>query len=242
MTDLKKIIAYLKISPDSIKSKGKPVQIVDVDFTEDNDNYDLGTTVTKNELDTESRYYKISNDTTVNQLHLLPQPNGDIFYFESEEVNQNGSNITRYRRIPLYISDQWIELDANTLTTIDTPTPFQYYYDKLSEKIIFVLEELDTVVITPDFKPYHPDDIAAEDGEVCSFNYLDHQGYSKSFSDLFLRALLENTVEFYSNENKRNVTVYKKQEGGRISVLPKITKSFTSYYLKYNLVHDKKHN
>lgn len=234
MSDLKKIIDYLKISADSIKSTSNPMQIVDLNFTEEKDNFDVNKTVTKNELNIESQYYKLSNHIIINQLHLQPQPNGDIFYFESKDLNVNGVNVIKYRRIPLYISDQWIDLDANTLTTIDTPTSFQYYYDKYLEKIIFVIEELDSVVVIPDYKNYHPDDIAAEDEEVCSFDYLDHQGYTKSFSDLFLRVLLENSIELYANESKRNIIIYKKPDGGKISILPKITKSFGDYFLKYN--------
>jgi hypothetical protein len=237
MGDIKKIINYLKISEEGTKSISNPMISVDFDFSEETALFtEEYKTVTKIELSNESQYYKLSNDLTENQLYLQPQTNDKILYFISKEFNEGGSIITKYKSIPNYLSDGWIQLDSNTLTNVGITNNINYYYDKYLEKIIFVIEELDSVVVISDYKNYHPDDIAAEDEEVCSFDYLDHQGYTKSFSDLFLRVLLENSIELYANESKRNIIVYKKPDGGKISILPKITKSFGDYFLKYNYV------
>lgn len=237
MGDIKKIINYLKISEEGTKSISNPMIVVDFDFSEETALFsEEYKTITKIELSNESQYYKLTNDLTENQLYLQSQINGKILYFISKEFNEEGSIITKYKSVPNYLSEEWILLDSNTLTNVEITINANYFYDKYLEKIIFVIEELDSVVVIPDYKNYHPDDIAAEDEEVCSFDYLDHQGYTKSFSDLFLRALVENSLELYANESKRNITVNKKQNGGRISILPKITKSFGDYFLKYNYV------
>lgn len=237
MGDIKKIINYLKISEEGTKSISNPMISVDFDFSEETALFtEEYKTVTKIELSNESQYYKLSNDLTENQLYLQPQTNDKILYFISKEFNEGGSIITKYKSIPNYLSDGWIQLDSNTLTNVGITNNTNYYYDKYLERIIYVIFELNEVVVIPDYKKYHPDDIAAEDEEVCSFDYLDHQGYTKSFSDLFLRVLLENSIELYANESKRNIIVYKKPDGGKISILPKITKSFGDYFLKYNYV------
>lgn len=249
MSDFKEIIDYLQIIQNIKGSDNLTAVIVDTNYNKiELENEEPGKPITEEEL-LKTDYSPLSDGlevedlSFVNALYLF-ETGEEIIYYIKKEFIESGIPITKYRRIPIFFSDQWEVLNVqliNELQKVIIGSTTNYYYNHQNHKIIFV-SPLKEIVVTNPVKQYKPNNINASDGEEFVFNYLDHEGYTEDFGDKFLRSL--DIIETYSkpkeNTKRRTVTLRKSKNIGRMHLIPNLTNKslFNGHNLKYNYVED----
>jgi hypothetical protein len=249
MSNFKEIIDYLQIIQNIKGSDNLTAVIVDTNYNKmELENEVPGKPITEEEL-LKTDYSPLSDGlevedlSFVNALYLF-ETGEEIIYYIKKEFIESGIPITKYRRIPIFFSDQWEVLNVqliNELQKVIIGSTTNYYYNHQNHKIIFV-SPLKEIVVTNPVKQYKPNNINASDGEEFVFNYLDHEGYTEDFGDKFLRSL--DIIETYSkpkeNTKRRTVTLRKSKNIGRMHLIPNLTNKslFNGHNLKYNFVED----
>ncbi len=249
MSDFKEIIDYLQIIQNIKGSDNLTAVVVDTHYNKmELENEVPGKPITEEEL-LKTDYSPLSDGlevedlSFVNALYLF-ETGEEIIYYIKKEFIESGISITKYRRIPIFFSDQWEVLNVqliNELQKVIIGSTTNYYYNHQNHKIIFV-SPLKEIVVTNPVKQYKPNNINASDSEEFVFNYLDHEGYTEDFGDKFLRSL--DIIETYSkpkeNTKRRTVTLRKSKNIGRMHLIPNLTNKslFNANNLKYNYVED----
>lgn len=234
MSDFKEIINYLKLYKESKTTENQEIVIVDLSYEENKEVHEEDIIIIKKKDLNSGSYTNLGGEIIAEEIYLL-EDGGNLLYYVKVNVEENNAVVPKYKRIPLKLTDTWETLEESTLVRKEISSFSGYYYSFDLKRVIFT-NTLDEVVATNDVFIYHFDDINFTDGEEASFNYLDHEGYTENFGDQFLRALLDSSIELAENEQRRSVTINKKQKNGRVHSLPDISKLFGNYKLKYNYV------
>ncbi|MCO6174714.1 hypothetical protein NHF50_06615 [Flavobacterium sp. NRK F10] len=234
MSDFKEIINYLKLYKESKPTENQEIVIVDFSYEENKEAHEEDIIIIKKKDLNSGSYTNLGGEIIAEEIYLL-EDGGNLLYYVKKNFEEDNAVVPKYKRIPLKLTDTWETLEESTLVRKEISSFSGYYYSFDLKRVIFT-NTLDEVVATNDVFIYHFDDINFTDGEEASFNYLDHEGYTENFGDQFLRALLDSSIELAENEQRRSVTINKKQKNGRVHSLPDISKLFGNYKLKYNYV------
>lgn len=150
---------------------------------------------------------------------LINQPDGGIDYYIRKQVEENGTIVTKYKKLPY---EGWETLDDNLFIPKEINGYIYYHFD--TNRLISVF--LEDVFLFPDNFVYHPNDLEEKKGTY-TFDYKDEQGYGDSFIDRALRKLLP------LSESKRKVGFDKNPKPNLVNILPAIRRTTNGFVLEY---------
>lgn len=238
MSNFKEIVDYLKIFRDENLSQSEFIAIVDIDFDEKNIFEEDLKSVKKQDLysnSTNSPFYNLEkndNDKNLDTIYLLPQQNGKIYYYKKINLSQNNDLITKYKRVPDYLSDQLEDLDSLTLTPISITSSKGYFFDQINEKIIYA-NILNEINVSNDVIKYDPNDIKNQNGSLI-IDESDLQN-NKEFSVGHLignKEIIDRDINTFSVKN-REVDFFKNNKAGLVNKFPTIDYNKTIVYAYY---------
>lgn len=239
MSDFKEIINYLKFfrrgDEASAKNKFYQALILDKSYAlskiPHEDDYIF---VEKEAIAGQNAYEYVGNqiDGDEKNLYLLDQPDGETAYYIKKVFNEDGVAVTKYKQIPLHLSDSWeiVNEEAFTIIAVESKSSSLFYSYALN-KIIEL--SLDPVFVYPDYFVYHPEDLSGITDGNYNFNYKDAEGYSSDVADLFLRSVTSPWYNVANQIGKQNVYFEKNNKPGFAHLLPRITQRGNSYFLEY---------
>jgi len=218
MADIQSLIDYLKINRRQEEEKAKnniTIGIVDQNYNEINRTTKevLLTDITKKST-VVPLAIKISftNQTSV----YISQTGSNIVYYKQQEVaDGNGGVQVEYRNIN-DITDWEVLDDTNFIAVQLNEGKANYYYSYDIERIV-VLPDLPDVYIYPDVFAYDADKVDIGEHQ---FDYKDHEGYTNSLGDRFLREAFD--VNPRDSEKKRKVQVSKASQNAKVFLYPQL--------------------
>ncbi len=218
MADIQSLIDYLKINRREEEEKAKnkiTIAVIDQNYHEDNRTLsEVFSTDIKNNSLVIPLATKIS---FTNQTNIyIAQDGSNVLYYQQQEVDDGtGETQIEYRNINDITGWEIID-DANFIAVELNEGKSNYYYSFITDRIL-LLPDLPDVYLFPDVFAYDADKVEIGEGQ---FDYPDHEGYSNSIGDLFLREVID--VNPSDSEKKRKVQVSKASQNAKVFLYPQL--------------------
>ncbi|NQY28279.1 MAG: hypothetical protein HRT69_02290, partial [Flavobacteriaceae bacterium] len=212
MADIQSLIDYLKINRREEEEKAKnkiTIIVIDQNYNENNRTLlEVFSTDIKNNSLVIPLATKIS---FTNQTNIyIAQDGSNVLYYQQQEVDDgNGGTQLEYRNINDNTGWEIVD-DTNFIAVQLNEGKGNYYYSFITERIV-VLPDLPDVYLFPDVFAYDADKV---DIGVGQFDYTDHEGYSDSLGDRFLRELFDDRPN--DSRTKRKVKVSKAAQNAKV--------------------------
>lgn len=226
--EIDKIINYLRLNR-RVEESDSNKQNTDIGLTVINQTSTEDFYIeTKESFEDFNKYHRLVNlFQSLNIIHLyLSEQGNDLNYYVRRTVTNNTGNST-YEYLNILETDWSVQNDNNF---IEYPILFEYnnyFYNTNLRRVVIKSKLLKEVLVFSDILTYNPKDIIFITNGKYEFDFVDHGGNSNTLFANVMRKILG------SNNESRDVFFNKKEEAGKIKLIPTINHDTSSIFNEY---------